>query len=30
LHAKTNIWTAGHFLERKISVSDGEIIKLEA
>jgi RNA 3'-terminal phosphate cyclase (ATP) len=30
LHAKTNIWTAGHFLERKISVSDGEVIKLEA
>ena len=30
LHAKTNIWTAGHFLERKISVSEGEIIKLEA
>ena len=30
LHAKTNIWTAGHFLDRKISVSDGEIVKLEA
>ena len=30
LHAKTNIWTAEHFLERKISVSDVGIIKLEA
>jgi RNA 3'-terminal phosphate cyclase (ATP) len=30
LHAKTNIWTAGHFLERKISVSDVGTIKFEA
>ena len=30
LHARTNIWTAEHFLERKISVSGEGIIKLEA
>ena len=30
LHAKTNIWTAEHFLERKISVSDIGVFKLEA
>ncbi len=30
LHARTNIWTAEHFLERKISVSGVGIIKLEA
>ena len=30
LHARTNIWTAEHFLERKISLSGEGIIKLEA
>lgn len=30
LHARTNIWTAEHFLDRKISVSGEGIIKLEA
>jgi RNA 3'-terminal phosphate cyclase (ATP) len=30
MHARTNIWTAGHFLERKILVSREEIIKFEA
>ena len=30
LHARTNIWTAEHFLERKISVSGEGVINLEA
>jgi RNA 3'-terminal phosphate cyclase (ATP) len=30
LHARTNIWTAEHFLDRKISVSGEGIVKLEA
>ena len=30
MHARTNIWTAGHFLERKILVSREEIIKVWA
>jgi RNA 3'-terminal phosphate cyclase (ATP) len=30
LHSRTNIWTAEHFLERKVSVSGEGIIKLEA
>jgi len=29
-HAMTNIWTAGHFLERKISLFAGDITKFEA
>ncbi len=30
LHARSNIWTAEHFLERKISVSGEGVINLEA
>ncbi len=30
MHTRTNIWTAGHFLERKISILKQEIIKIEA
>jgi len=30
MHAKTNIWTVSHFLERKISVLNEEFIKIEA
>jgi len=30
LHARTNIWTAAHFLERKISVSEGRVFRVEA
>lgn len=29
-HAKTNIWTAGHFLERAIEVSGESLFKIEA
>jgi len=29
-HAMTNIWTAGHFLERKITLFAGDITKFEA
>ncbi len=30
MHTRTNIWTAEHFLERKISVFEEDIIKVEA
>jgi len=30
MHARTNIWTAGHFLEREISVSGDAIVRFES
>jgi RNA 3'-terminal phosphate cyclase (ATP) len=30
MHARTNIWTAGHFLDRKISVSGEDIFRIDA
>jgi RNA 3'-terminal phosphate cyclase (ATP) len=30
MHTRTNIWTAGHFFKRKISISEGDIFTVEA
>lgn len=30
MHARTNIWTAGHFLDRKIEVFEEDVFKIEA